>query len=386
MISHFKTSILVIALLTRVLGLSQSKNVQAQFGILPGLSTNGDSARTVTNNLSFNLFAGHQGGLQGFELAAIANILDYDAQGMQISGITNIVKGDVTALQVTGITNIVGKDFQGIQAAGITNIVNGEFQGMQVGGIFNMSKTMYGAQITGISGKADSIYGLQVNGLGGYSKSITGLQVSGFINQSKSVKGAQIAGFVNVTEDLRGVQIGFINISENVKGGVPIGFISFSKNGYKTIDVSTNEIFPATLSLKTGVDAFYNIFAGSSNFDYDNHLWSIGYGLGSRFHMTKNSLLEFEVMASHLSQNQLAEEVNALGRFNMNFAFQLGNVGEIYFGPSLNVYATQIYNRDAETFGYDIAPKNTFYNEIIYDFDKPTYVEAWIGGQIGIRL
>ena len=37
-------------------------------------------------------------------------------------------------------------------------------------------------------------------------------------------------------------------------------------------------------------------------------------------------------------------------------------------------------------FGYDIAPKNSFYNEVFYDLDKPTYVEAWIGGQIGIRL
>jgi hypothetical protein len=386
MTSQFKISIFILALFAGVSGFSQDKNVQAQFGVFPGLSTNGDSARKVTNNLSFNLFAGHQGGLQGFELAVAANILDSNAQGMQVSGITNIVKGDVTALQVAGIANIVGKDFQGIQASGITNIVSGEFQGMQVGGIFNSTKTLYGAQITGISGKADDIYGLQVNGLGGYSKSITGLQVSGFINQSKSVKGAQIAGFVNVTEDLQGVQIGFINISKRVKGGVPIGFISFSKYGYKTIDVSTNEIFPATLSLKTGVDEFYNIFTAASNFEYDNHLWSVGYGLGSRFHMTQSTLLEFEVMASHLSQNQLAEEVNALGRFNMNFAFQLGSVGEIYFGPSLNVYATQIYNRDTETFGYDIAPKNSFYKEVFYDLDKPTYVEAWIGGQIGIRL
>ena len=305
---------------------------------------------------------------------------------MQVSGITNIVKQDVRALQVAGITNIVGGDVQSLQVAGITNLNKGSTQGLQAAGIFNYSKTVYGAQVSGITARTEKVYGLQVNGIVGSLDTLVGLQVSGVVSQSGVVTGAQISGFVNIASELQGVQIGFINISDDVKGGVPIGFASFVRNEYKTIDVSYNEIFPATLALKTGVDPFYNIFSASSNFQSDEHLWTVGYGLGSRLTLTETLLLEFEVTASHLSQNQFTEELNALSRFNFNLAVKLGKVGEIYFGPSLNLYATQVYNSDTQTFGYDIAPGNSFYKEVIYDLDKPTYLEAWIGGQIGIRL
>jgi len=379
----------IAVLFSMIFGFSaaaQQKKMTAQFSVLPGLSTNGDSAAVYTNNLSFNLFGGVNGGVKGFELGAFVNIINQDVEGMQIAGIANVVQGKSRALQTAGIVNVNKRNFDGMQVAGIVNIADSNVIGMQAAGIFNVTNNIYGMQITGISSTAKNMYGMQVSGLGGIADTITGLQVSGIINTSKSVTGMQVAGLVNKTGTLKGVQLGFINISEKVKGGVPIGFISFSRYGYKAIDVSYNEIFPATLSLKTGVNAFYNIFTGSSNFDEKEHLWSVGYGFGSRFNMTKHSFIEFEAIASQLSKNQFEEEWNILGRFNMNFAVELGGFAEIYAGPSLNVYATQVFNADTKTFGYDIAPANVFYSELFLDLDKPTYVQAWVGAQVGIRF
>ena len=230
------------------------------------------------------------------------------------------------------------------------------------------------------------VHGLQVSGLGSVADDVTGMQVSGIVNNSASIAGLQLAGLVNHTGLLTGVQIGLINISDSVNGGVPIGLLSFSKHGYKTVDVSINEIFPATVSFKTGVDGFYNILTASSNFDSETHLWSFGYGVGSRFHISKKTLFEFEAIVSHLNRNQFEEDVNLLGRFNMNFAVQFGKYGEVYAGPSLNFYATQVYNADSDQYGYSIAPGNVLYEELIFDFDKPTFLQAWIGFQAGIRL
>jgi hypothetical protein len=376
----------VIAILSATRVSAQQKQFTAQFTVLPGLSTNGDSAKSYINNLSFNLFAGVNGGVKGFEFGTFVNLLNKDLQGVQIAGITNIVHGKSSALQFAGIVNYNKSTFEGMQISGITNIAERDFIGMQASGIFNLSQNMYGAQISGISNTAKDVFGMQISGLGGIANNVVGLQVSGIINQSKSITGLQVAGLVNNTAMLKGVQIGLINISDSVKGGVPIGFVSFSKYGYKAIDVSYNEIFTATLALKTGVDAFYNIFSASSNLDNQQHLWSVGYGIGSRFHVTKNTLLEFEAIVSQISLNQWEEDMNLLGRFNINFAVQLGRWLELYAGPSINVYATQVFNADSQTFGYDIAPGNVFYSELFFDLDKPTYLQAWLGAQVGIRL
>ena len=365
---------------------AQNSDFRAQFSVLPGLSTNGDSAIYYTNTLSFNLFGGVNGGVDGLEFSCFSNVLKQNLRGAQISGITNIVEGESTALQAAGIFNYTGKSFQGFQLGGVANITIEEFTGLQGAGIFNLSDRVYGAQLSGITGTCSDLYGIQVNGLGGVAENVTGAQISGIVNHSKSIRGIQVAGLVNQTQKLEGIQLGFINISDTVSAGIPIGFLSFSKSGYQTLDLSYNDVFPLSLAFKTGVDAFYNVLLLSSNFDSQEHLWAFGYGIGSRFHLSKKSLLEFEATASHISQNEFEDQLNLLGRFNMNLAFQFGRFGEIYAGPSFNFYATQVYNTDNDKYGYAIAPPNLIYEELIHDLDKPTLLQAWLGFQVGLRL
>lgn len=71
---NLRVTAVLLMVFTFTIAQSQNNNIRAQFSVFPGLSTNGDSAKTLTNNLSFNLFAGHQGGLNGFELSVAANI------------------------------------------------------------------------------------------------------------------------------------------------------------------------------------------------------------------------------------------------------------------------------------------------------------------------
>ncbi|MCT4623577.1 MAG: hypothetical protein N4A46_08140 [Schleiferiaceae bacterium] len=365
---------------------AQNDTVVAQFSVLPGLSTNGDSASKITNHLSFNLFAGYNGGVEGAEIAAIANINNYNVTGLQIAGISNVNKAEATALQVSGIFNYTEKEFKGFQVSGISNMTKSRFEGLQASGIFNHTQEMIGAQITGITGNAKDVTGLQLSGLASNARRVRGLQVSGIVNRSYRTQGMQLAALVNVTERLEGVQLGLINYSGSGHRGVPIGFISIARNGYAAVDFSFNEIMPLTLAVKTGVNPFYNVFLASSNFEEDNLLWTVGYGLGSRILVGNVLALEFELTASHLSKEQFTQELNALGRFNFNLAFDIGGFMEMYVGPSVNAYFTQVYNPDTDKFGHDIAPGQLFYEEIVYDYDKPTLIQAWIGAQVGMRF
>lgn len=386
MTTIFRTSILALISIQCSIGVAQQRPVMGQFSVLPGLSTNVDTAKTTTNHFSFNLFGGDNGGVQGFELSPFVNILNERLEGMQVAGITNIVHGPSRALQVAGIINFNHNTFEGMQLAGIANSNLHNFIGLQAAGIYNQAKNVMGGQISAISSLADTLYGLQATGFSNVTNKTIGLQVSAISNTSQHIVGSQISGLLNVAYKLEGLQLGLINISDTVLAGVPIGFISFSKHGYQSIDLQYNELFPATLSFKTGVDAFYNIFTTSSNFNEVNHLWTFGYGVGSRMHLTPNSLIEFEATVSYLSQNDFdKDDVNVIGRFQSNIAVQLGKWMEIYLGPSLSVYATQMYNADTDSYGYYLG-QNIVYSNTFYDLNKPTHVQFWIGGQVGFRF
>ena len=384
--NSLKLAIACTAIFINNQAFAQHDTAVAQFSVLPGLSTNGESAKTTTNHLSFNLFAGVNGGVVGAEFATFANINSKTVKGLQIAGITNIVEADVNAAQISGVFNYNEGKFIGLQTAGIANLSNGDFAGMQVAGIYTMAPQVYGAQIAGITAHAKDLTGLQVSGLASIAHNVKGMQLSGIVNRAHTVEGVQIAGILNTTQKLKGVQIGLLNFASDGKQGVPIGLLSIVNNGYAAVDLSYTDIGFYTLALKTGVDPLYNIFIGASNFNQDNFMWSVGYGFGSRLHINQTAAIEFELTGQQLSKEDFELDLNALGKFSLNLAFDIGGFMGIYAGPTINCYFSQVHNADQNTYGYDIAPQNTFYNQMQTDWYSTTLVQGWVGWQAGIRF
>lgn len=365
---------------------AQNDTNVAQFSVLPGLSTNGDSAKTTTNHLSFNLFAGANGGVLGAEFGTFANVNSKNVKGLQIAGITNIVEADVYAAQIAAVFNYNEGRFIGLQTAGIANLSKGDLEGMQVAGIYTMAPQVYGAQIAGITAKAKDLTGLQMSGLASIGHNVKGMQLSGIVNRANTLEGVQIAAILNTTQKLKGVQIGLVNFASDGKQGVPIGFVSIVSNGYAAVDLSYTDIGLYTLALKSGVDPLYNIFIGASNFNQDDFMWSVGYGFGSRLPINQTAAIEFELTGQQISKENFELDLNVLSKFSLNLAFDIGGFMGIYAGPTLNSYFSQVYNADQNTYGYDIAPQNTFYNQLQTDWYSATLVQGWIGWQAGIRF
>ena len=95
----------------------------------------------------------------------------------------------------------------------------------------------------------------------------TGWQFSGFTNITVGrVDGWQLSGFLNYADEVvRGHQIALINIAQNSRA-TPFGLLSYvHQNGYRRLELSTDEVNTTNLTFRTGVQRFYNIFtAGTS--------------------------------------------------------------------------------------------------------------------------
>jgi len=202
-------------------------NMDAQISVVPFIGTNMLTNSVTKNKISFNLFAGYSGGVEGFELGSLVNIVHDDVNGAQIGGFANVVGGSVSGLQMGGVGNNSRKNISGVQVAGTYNIVLDSIRGMQVAGYFNLahgqtrgmqlcgfantsSGVVRGMQLSGFANVGlDTVRGVQFSGFANYGKTnIRGSQVSGYANIAKNVKGAQIAGFSNVAlEKTQGMQL-----------------------------------------------------------------------------------------------------------------------------------------------------------------------------------
>ena len=86
--------------------ISKLDSVPVQVTFIYPLGTNGARSPYKTNRFSFNLLAGYNGSVNGFEVGGFANILKKDIKGFQIAGFSNIVGGKTTGFQGAGFANI----------------------------------------------------------------------------------------------------------------------------------------------------------------------------------------------------------------------------------------------------------------------------------------
>lgn len=368
-----------------------------QFSVVPGVSTNGLMGSHIVNDYSVNLFGGFTGGTNRFEAGSLFNIDRGSAKYTQVAGVFNIVGGEVTGFQAAGIVNHVVKSVtgaqvsgaintvidsvKGVQAAGLLNFAGNHLTGVQAAGAINLvTNSVEGAQVSGLINFASKeVNGTQVSGAINYAKKIDGAQVTGLVNVAPvSVTGAQISGGLNFARHIRGTQIGLVNIADSSEG-CPIGLLSFVVHGFHKLEVSSNEVTYLNLAFKTGNKSFYNILKAGINPDFNNRIYSAGYGLGHEFTLSKKSALDLELSYQYIGEYW--DTYNGLHSINLNYAYQPSPKFGIVIGPSLNVLYMDDPRADLFT-SYKIPtldmPSLNFINR--NDFKE------WVGVHVGVRF
>lgn len=411
--------------------ITEMRERKVQVSLLPLIGTNTKMSGVTKNNLSFNVFAGYSGGVEGVEFGGFLNIVREDVKGAQFAGFANITggktkgtqlagffnnnRGSITGVQAAGFNNFVMDTIKGAQLAGFNNIVVGRLDGIQASGFNNIAtQNSDGIQIAGFSNiavrdlnklqaagflnYAGSAKGMQVAGFGNVTKGeMAGTQIAGFFNSGTDVKGLQIAGFMNfclremsgtqlssmlnVGGKIKGTQVGFLNFADSVSGAT-IGFFSFVVKGYHEVEITANEVFYGNVMFKTGTHKFYNIFAASFYPRLDRKMYSLGYGIGTDFRLGKRLDLNFDAIGYHLNEDPFwTNDLNMLTKARLNLGVKLFKGVFFVVGPEFNIYTSHRYDIDNNRLGSSLAPY-TFYDKDV----RGTNVQMWVGGTAGLRF
>ncbi len=379
-----KIIISILLFLVFINGISQEdegssyRTMPFQVTLVTPLGTNGIQSFRITNRLSFNIVAGTNGGVDGFELGSVLNIISSDVSGVQLSGFGNVVGGPVHAVQVAGFMNINRDEFEGVQASGFINYVYGYSRAIQVAGFANLSGELKGLQGSGFANFTGDAEGLQAAGFMNCADNIKGIQGAGFLNAAEDVRGIQLAGFLNAANKVKGLQIaGFLNICDTIDG-IPVAPISIvRKGGYMKFEYWGNETFYMNASLKTGVKKFYTIFSfGYKGIDSDFNTGA-GFGAGTNISITQNNSIDIDVNAYYINKYFWRNrDYNQLNTLRVSFNHEIAEHFSIFAGPAFNVLISEF--RDSAD---EIAPSWAFNIS-----DRRNSLRGWFGFNLGFKF
>ncbi|GAB3258086.1 hypothetical protein GCM10027347_21160 [Larkinella harenae] len=375
-----------------------------QFSLFPFVGTNHTLSGRVINSVSFNLVAGYSLGVRTLEIGGFLNMVRGDVDGVQISGFANAIGENVNGVQVAGFFNGVRKNVLGVQGAGFGNTVLGEVKGIQAAGFYNMTMGdmmesiqgagfgnitvghMSGFQLAGFTNvAARSMTGFQLAGFGNITGGrMTGFQLAGFTNMTIGEQaGWQLSGFLNYANHVvRGHQMALVNIAGSSET-TPYGLFSYvHHNGYRRLEISSDEVMTTNLTFKTGVRRFYNIFTGGTNFGQPGKpLWNLGYGFGTAVDLRRGWMLNFDLTGNVLSDQTRYywDAWNTLIRFNLGVEKKLSPRFALAVGPSVNWFLSDYYRTKPVT-RFDV-PLFTHPDGLIDVFST-----GWVGVQAAIRI
>lgn len=349
-----------------------------QVSFLPFIGTNHRLSGRIINRYSINALAGYSFGVQAFEVGGLLNMVRTDVHGFQAAGWGNLVGRQVEGIQLGGLFNVAGGDVTGLQAGGLFNVNLKQMRGVQLGGLFNAS---FGSQSTGLQA------GGLLNVAGG---SVNGVQLAGLVNYAhRDVRGWQISGILNRARTVTGgLQIGLINLADSVSY-VPIGLLSHvQRGGFRRIEVSIDEVNLLNITYRTGVRQLYNIVTAGTSFERaGSPRLSTGYGLGTAFVLSKQTLLSLEGTAHHLfyfpKQTNLPQSTtgwNQQIRLSALVETRLSRHLSLAFGPSANWY----FSTDDTTKPFT-QPTISVVTDQRSDAGN-THHWGWIGFQAGLRF
>ena len=331
------------------------------------------------------------GSIEAGQVGGVFNYVNGSTKGLQVAGILNSSQ-TLYGFQAAGLTNIVYEYADGFQAAGLGNVVLGTSDAAQFAGLFNANTGRSSFQTAGLLNFAPDISIGQVAGFTNVANRVGGAQVAGIINIADEINGVQLAGLINVADIVNGVQLGLINMCDSING-VPIGLLNFVRNGYNRFELAASEAMYLNASVKLGGHRFYNILHTAFRYDEggispsagrsEELSWALGYGLGAVIPVNKNWHFNIEALAMHVNEGEYwTSELNLLNQ--LRFTADVNwNGTSVFFGPTLNVMTSRLYDADSQTYGSAIAPY-TFLDRTGIGLN-PVNTQMWVGFQIGFR-
>jgi len=313
------------------------------------IGTNGIKSIDYTNDFSFNMLLGVNGGVNKMEIGGLVNYNKGDVNGFQLSGIANLNHGNSTGAFISGVCNILNKDSKGFQLAGVSNINCKNSEGVMISGVANISK-----------------------------QNATGFQLAVANINNGNFKGTQL-GVFNLAKTLNGTQLGVLNIVDSIGKGTPIGLFSIVKNGYYAIEISTSEVINANLTYKMGVEHFYTIFTTGYTRYKNEDVLKYGLGLGSLFSLGKKNQIALEAESSQLVYNNDWNKLNLLNTIKTNYHFRLNQKLSLVAGPTFNAYITE--KKTGNKYGTINVPYTIYNHE-----SSKNKLFMWIGFNAGISL
>lgn len=304
----------------------------AQISVIPKISSTLRDAADITNNVSVNVLWGKNGGVNGVEVGGLVNKVEGDVRGVQIAGLGNSVEGDV--------------------------------KGVQFGSFFNKCGGSAGVQFSLIS------------------------------NQAQLVEKAQFSFFRNKAGRLNGLQFGLINVVDSTDRGTSIGLLNFVKHGgFNRIEISKSETFDLTLGVKFGSPRFYNIIElstprlkGERVFYRHPHHWAIGYGAGVSVSNGKRIDTKIEGVINHVNEEEIwSQKLNLLSQLRLIINLRIGSHFSVFGGPSMNIFISEKYDADTDTFTSRIFRENSATSSITIG-TKPRKIQTWMGYKFGFRF
>lgn len=351
--------------------------------------------------------------LEGLQLAGLANTVWDTLGGVQVAGGVNVVKRGMTGTQISGLTNVTLGDLNGVQVSGGINVAHGWVNKAQVAGAVNYAKGVQGGQVAaGVNVSLGDVGGGQV-GLGGnYARSVSGGQVSlglnvvpdsvsggqvGFgLNYAGTVSGGQFSfgvnvvpgtasggqvGALNFARHANCGQVGFINLSDTLSGAA-VGLLSISLKGYHRVDLSSSDVMPLSLHVRTGTRTFHNILGYSPALTPDER-WGFLYGFGFEPPIGKKGFLNIDLTGEQVvEQREWVDAVNILGRLNVSVGYLVAERIAISAGPVVNTLFTDWRDADTEVYLTELVPSDVLFEGI----EGTTRISGWLGWKAGVGV
>ena len=272
------------------------KTRPAQVTFAYPIGSSGMSSFKYSNNFSFNILYGLNGGVNGVE---IGSLLNYN-------------KGQVKGFQLSGVSNINRAYSKGILLAGISNIITDSSAGLMVSGVINYTK-----------------------------KNSKGFQLSTLNISANEFRGFQM-GVVNYAKKINGVQFGLINILSDGEKGIPMGLVSIVKNGHYEFEITAGEVMYSNLVYKMGVERFYTIYKTSYASYKNTPVYSVGLGFGRNILLSEKQKISVDLTTNQIFYNNDWEgNLNMLNKVDFNYKYNISQKFSFLIGPSFNIYLTK---------------------------------------------
>ncbi|TDB68281.1 hypothetical protein EZE20_03750 [Arundinibacter roseus] len=328
-----------------------------QASILPFIGTNHQLSGNVVNDISLNLIAGYSMGVNAFEMGGVLNVVRKDVHGVQLAGAANAVGRNVSGLQLAGAANLVVGDVDGFQASGAINLAGRDFYGLQMASALNLTgRDFQGMQL---SSGANIVAG-----------TLNGWQISSGLNYAGKVRS--------------GHQIGLVNYADS-SATTPFGLFSFvKKNGYRRLELATDEFNIVSLTFKTGVPKFYTLFTlgTSGGFVAGKPLGSFGFGLGTARSWGRGWMFNADLISNQVAIERLFSRQPNVNHYRIAVAVEKKISPRLAFsiGPTFNL----LYS------SYKGLLNNSYAGlEPLWIGGKPTSQNTtygWLGFQMSLRL